>query len=74
MEFHHSQGNHIILSIEGMSRGVFDMPHMYKILKSLFQGWNIRFVTTYRHYFEWLYSLYFQEHVDQTKWFKKWES
>jgi hypothetical protein len=55
----HSQGHHLILSKEGLSRKFPDSPHVYKMIKSIFgEGWNLCFNITYRHYFDWLYSLY----------------
>jgi hypothetical protein len=65
MKLHHSQGHHMIASLEGMSRTLLDTPFVWETLIGLFEDWNVRFVVTYRHYFEWLYSLYYQEHQER---------
>lgn len=63
MDYHHSQGNHIILSLEAMANHLENRPETWDLFLSLFQGWNVRILVIYRHYFEWKQSLYFQQHI-----------
>ncbi len=63
MEHHLSHGNNIILSIEAMSNHLEDRPETWDLFLSLFRGWNVRIVVAYRHYFDWIRSMYFQQHI-----------
>jgi hypothetical protein len=63
MKYHHARGNHMIFSIEAMSNHLEDRPETWKVFLSLFEGWNVRIVVAYRYYFDWIRSMYFQQHI-----------
>lgn len=63
MDFHLARGNHMLFSLEAMSNHLEDRPETWKLFLSLFEGWNVRIVVGYRHYFDWIRSMYFQQHI-----------
>jgi len=71
MDYHRTRGNHMIFSIEAMSNHLVDRPETWKMFLSLFEGWNVRVVVAYRHYFDWIRSMYFQQHIGK-KYREKW--
>lgn len=71
MDFHRARGNSIIFSIEAMSNHLEDRPETWNLFMSLFEGWNVRIVVGYRHYFDWIRSMYFQQHIGK-KYKEKW--
>lgn len=71
MEFHYSKGNNMIFSLEAMSNHLEDKPKTWELLLSLFESWNVRVVVGYRHYFDWIRSMYFQQHIGK-KYTEKW--
>ena len=71
MDYHRTKGNHMIFSIEAMSNHLVDRPETWKMFLSLFEGWNVRVVVAYRHYFDWIRSMYFQQHIGK-KYREKW--
>lgn len=71
MEYHRARGNHMIFSIEAMSNHLEDRPETWKLFLSMFEGWNVRIVVAYRHYFDWIRSMYFQQHIGK-KYREKW--
>jgi hypothetical protein len=71
MDYHRARGNNMIFSIEAMSNHLEDRPETWKMFLSLFEGWNVRIVVAYRHYFDWIRSMYFQQHIGK-KYREKW--
>lgn len=63
MEHHLALGNHMIFSLEAMSNHLEDRPETWDLFLSLFEGWNVRIVVAYRHYFDWIRSMYYQQHI-----------
>lgn len=37
--------------------------YIWDIFEKLFDGWNVRIVIGYRHYFQWIRSMYYQQHI-----------
>jgi hypothetical protein len=70
MEWHHSQGNHMVFSIEAMSNHLEDKEEVWGFLLSLFEGWNVRIIVSYRYYFDWLRSMYYQQNIG--KMYNRW--
>jgi hypothetical protein len=57
---HHRLGHNLILSSEHISSKVqFSNPFLWK---ELTDGFNVRVIIGYRHYFDWFRSYYFQQH------------
>jgi hypothetical protein len=70
MEWHLRQGNNMILSLEAMSSHLKDRTKVWRVFLPLFQGWRVRIVVGYRHYFDWIPSMYFQNHAGPK--YKRW--
>mmetsp|Transcript_32718 Transcript_32718/g.79509 ORF Transcript_32718/g.79509 Transcript_32718/m.79509 type:complete len:523 (-) Transcript_32718:307-1875(-) len=70
-EFHkrlqrHKSVNHdVVYSNEGFANHLVDEDVAWDALKSLLKGWNVRIVIGYRHYFEWIRSLYYQQTLNK---------
>ena len=68
MEHHHALGNNILFSVESFA-SIDGSIHEEKkdqawiLFRDLFQNWNINIVIAYRHYFDWLPSMYFQRYI-----------
>jgi hypothetical protein len=71
MNHHRAMGNHMIFSLEAMSNHLEDRPETWELFLSLFEGWNVRVVVAYRHYFDWIRSMYFQQHIGK-RYREKW--
>lgn len=63
LDHHYSLGNNMIYSLEAMSNHLEDRPETWALFLSLFEGWEVRIVVAYRHYFDWIRSMYFQQHI-----------
>jgi hypothetical protein len=63
MKHHHAMGNNMIFSLEAMAGHLEDKENVWKMFTSLFEGWNLRIVVAYRHYFYWIRSMYFQSYI-----------
>jgi hypothetical protein len=57
------QGHNLILSTEHIaSKGEHQISNPF-LWKKLLQGFSVKVVVAYRHYFEWYPSFYYQEHL-----------
>lgn len=70
MAFHLSQqsgsghkNHHMIYSLEAMSNHLENRTETWDLFLSLFEGWNVQIVVSYRYYFDWIRSMYFQQHI-----------
>jgi hypothetical protein len=72
MEFHRSRGNNIVYSNEGFANHMVDQNITWELLLDLFVGWKVRVVIGYRHYYEWIRSLYYQQFLHDKKYTKNW--
>jgi hypothetical protein len=72
MDYHRSQGNNIVYSNEGFANHMVDQNVTWELLQDLFVGWKVRIVIGYRHYFEWIRSLYYQQYLHDKKYMKNW--
>jgi hypothetical protein len=74
MDYHSRQQNqhHMIYSNEGFSHHMEDKNETWECLQTLFHGWNVRIVIGYRHYFEWIRSLYYQQYLNSKKYIVNW--
>lgn len=60
LEFHRARGHHVIFSAENFHRGLLS-PAGWSILKTtLMQHWQVRVVVTYRRFYDWIPSLFYQ--------------
>jgi len=68
MEHHLALGNHLLFSVENSAvKMAKQNDQVWKHFHSLFQNWSPHIVISYRHYFDWLPSVYFQQHIDNRK-------
>lgn len=65
MEEHRQRGHNVIISIEGMARRIYPTDTVVKHMKRAFGDWNLHVVITYRHYFQWLLSFYYQSQQEK---------
>ncbi|KAL3902479.1 MAG: hypothetical protein SGILL_010808 [Bacillariaceae sp.] len=72
MDFHYGKGNHMVYSNEGFAHHMEDKNETWAVMQSLFVGWNVRIVIGYRHYFEWIRSLYYQQYLNAKKYKLNW--
>lgn len=72
MDYHMSKGNNIIYSNEAFSNHLMDQELTWDSLTTLLEGWNVRVVIGYRHYFDWIRSFYYQNHKQNSNLNKKW--
>jgi hypothetical protein len=72
MHYHYHYGNHMVYSNEGFANHMEDKNVTWKVLQDLFVGWNVRIVIGYRHYFEWIRSLYYQQYLNAKKYKLNW--
>jgi hypothetical protein len=63
MKHHHGMGNNMIFSLEAMAGRLEDKETVWDMFGSLFEGWHLRIVVAYRHYFDWIRSMYFQSYI-----------
>ena len=66
LTYHHHRHNNIIFSLEAMAGHLEDKPEVWKALGELLQEWNVRIVISYRHYFDWIRSMYYQSYIGNT--------
>lgn len=72
MEYHHTRGNHMVYSNEGFANHMEDKNITWQVLQELFVGWRVKVVIGYRHYFEWIRSLYYQQYLNAKKYKLNW--
>jgi hypothetical protein len=70
--FHKLRGDHIVYSNEGFANHLEDKNASWECLQKLLQGWNVRIVIGYRHYFQWIRSLYYQQYLHAKKYKLNW--
>lgn len=64
LEWHRGQGHHVVLSSELYgSRMNTEYHHVWKGLKDVLSGFNVRVVLAYRHFMDWIPSNYYQKSV-----------
>ena len=68
LDFHREHGNHsVIFSIEKFSEAITNNGG-WKALNAMLRDWKVRIVVSYRRYFEWRASLFYQQnHRDRAK-------
>ena len=62
---HKSLDHDVVYSNEGFANHLVDDDVAWDALKRLLDGWNVRVVIGYRHYFEWIRSLYYQQTLNK---------
>mmetsp|Transcript_30074 Transcript_30074/g.68950 ORF Transcript_30074/g.68950 Transcript_30074/m.68950 type:complete len:498 (-) Transcript_30074:29-1522(-) len=67
LRHHNALGNHLIFSVERFF-GIKDNEENWKIMENLFEDWDVRIVLAYRHYFDWIPSLYYQRNKNNYLW------
>lgn len=72
MDYHKSRGNNIIYSNEAFANHMVDQNATWEVFRTLFVGWKVRIVIGYRHYFDWIRSLYYQQFLDAKKYNRNW--
>jgi hypothetical protein len=66
-DFHRRDGHHMIMSSEHFTSKITndDGEIVWKRLSYLLEGFRVRIIIGYRHYFDLLPSMYYQEHQDE---------
>ncbi|KAG7339492.1 hypothetical protein IV203_034488 [Nitzschia inconspicua] len=72
MDYHRENHQNMIYSNEGFAHHLEDKNVTWQSLQSLFRGWKVRIVIGYRHYFEWIRSLYYQQYLNPKKYKRNW--
>jgi hypothetical protein len=72
MDHHLAQHHNMIYSNEGFAHHLEDKNVTWQCMQSLFDGWHVRIVIGYRHYFEWIRSLYYQQYLNPKKYKLNW--
>jgi len=72
MDYHRLNGNNIIYSNEAFANHLMDQNSTWDCLHSMLQGWNVRVIIGYRHYFDWIRSFYYQTNKQNARLDTKW--
>lgn len=59
---HRRMGHHLIISSEHFTSKMKDGIRVWNVLKQLTAGFQVKVVIAYRHYFQWIASMYYQQH------------
>jgi hypothetical protein len=62
VQAHYTLGHHLILSSEHFISKLHDKNRIWGYLKRLTAGFKVKIVIAYRHYFQWIASMYYQQH------------
>ena len=75
LEYHNALNHSIIYSVEQFSKRLPHTQQVYDRINMLFNTniWNVHIISTYRRYYDWLYSNYYQDyHINlyTNQWYK----
>lgn len=67
---HRTLGHNLILSSEHFISKMDNKERVWQVLKRLTDGFRVKVVIAYRHYFQWIASRYYQQHTRSV--YRKW--
>ena len=75
LDYHHTLNHSIVYSVEQFSKRLPHTKQVYDRINTIFNTsrWNVHVISTYRRYYDWLYSNYYQDnHVNlyTNQWYK----